>query len=481
MTKAQSAIVIGGGHNGLICAAYLARKGIKVVLLEARGTLGGGLVLCSSHMPLHPSIIKDLKLPKAKTAPLKTIALGSAGNHLHFRAGTVNTGEAGPYADFYKEYLRYAKALAPLMLNTPPRLKDFDRLDAVTLGKMGWSLRFGLGEEAMREFLRVAGMNIYDVLEEHFSDPLLQGAIAFDAVLGNHVGPRTPNTVLPFLMRLFHQDGASRIAADKTTEALETAAQKAGVDLRTNARVARIVVEDDRATGAELDGGEELRADVIISNADAKTTFNTLVGTRHLDAMFAHRINKTRTNGDVARLRLILKKTPDFKGLSDADMAQRLVIAPDMKTVERAFNASKYGEYSQKPVMEMTYKDVTLAINAAFAPYHLKEGWESGAAGFQARVLAILEDYAPGISNLVETSELLTPVDIERDFGITGGHWHHGDMALDQSFMMRPVHGTAQYETPLPGLYLCGAASHPGGDITGLPGRNAAKRILKTA
>lgn len=504
MTKARSAVIIGGGHNGLVCAALLARKGLAVTLCEARSTVGGGLAartingqdvpgLVHSHMPLHPTVLKELGI---KAAPAQarghTIALGADGQHIHIAPDSasgsgITPEDAKAYRAFKAEYLAYAKALGPMMLNAPPRLKDFDKRDAMTLAKTGWALRFGLGVEPMREFLRVAGMNIYDVLDEQFETPALQGAIALEAVLGCHVGPRTPNTVLPYLMRLFHEDGRSRTAAPSATSAmLEDAARRAGASIRVNTHVERILVEDDRACGVSIKGGEELRADIVVSNADAKSTFMNMVGPQHMDAMFVHRISKTRTYGDVASLTLTLKDMPTFTGLSAADLAHRLVIAPDMRSVERAFNASKYGEFSKQPVMDIQCTSTSgqgpiVMINAAYAPYRLKQGWETGRGAFQAAVLDVLSKYAPGIDALIDTADLLTPVDIERGYGITGGHWHHGEMAIDQAFMMRPVHGSAQYSTPVPGLYLCGAAAHPGGDITGLPGRNAAKRILATA
>lgn len=505
MTKARSAIIIGGGHNGLVCATLLARKGMNVTLCEARGTVGGGLAarqvngtdvpgLAHSHMPLHPTVLKDLGLKGSTTqvAAIHTIALGANGKHIHLEAKNasgdgISAQEAAVYQAFKAEYAAYATTLSAMMLNAPPRLKGFDKRDAMTLGKTGWALRFGLGAEPMREFLRVAGMNIYDVLDEHFENPLLQGAIAADAILGCHVGPRTPNTVLSYLMRLFHEAGNARTSSSlATAKMLEGAARQAGVQIRCNTKAGDVIVEDGRACGITLAGGEEVRADIVVSNADAKSTFLQLVGPQHLDAMFVHRVSKTRTYGDVARLTLTLKDLPSFTGLSADDFEHRLLIAPDMRRVERAFNASKYGEFSPEPVLDITCanRDTNapiLMINAAYAPYRLKQGWETGAKDFQAAVMAVLERHAPGIGALVDVSDLLTPVDIERDYGTAGGHWHHGEMAIDQAFMMRPVHGSAQYAAPLPGLYLCGAAAHPGGDITGLPGRNAAKRILATA
>ena len=215
-----------------------------------------------------------------------------------------------------------------------------------------------------------------------------------------------------------------------------------------------------------------------------------MVGAPQLDAMFCHRVNSVRQNGDVAKLHFALDTLPNFTGLSEQHLTQRLIIAPDMRYVEHAFNHSKYGEFSDNPVLEMTIpslNDASLApaghhvmsVSATFAPYHLKDGWQQQSRdAFVQRVLETIEHYAPGFSTSLIKTELLTPVDIEDQYNIAGGHWHHGELSIDQSFMMRPVHGAAQYQTPIDGLYLCGAAAHPGGGITGVPGHNAAQRIL---
>jgi len=226
-----------------------------------------------------------------------------------------------------------------------------------------------------------------------------------------------------------------------------------------------------------------------VSNADAKNTFLKLVGTEQLDAQFAHRIYKTRARGNVAKLHFALNALPTIKGLSEEQLAQRLLIAPDMSYVEHAFNHAKYGEFSERPVLEITLpslSDTSLApaghhvmsVSASFAPYELKKGWDEEREAFVQAVGAVIEQYAPGFSQSVVAQELLTPVDIETQFKVAGGDWHHGEMSIDQSFMMRPVHGSAQYNTPIHGLFLCGAAAHPGGGISGLPGRNAAQRIV---
>jgi phytoene dehydrogenase-like protein len=397
------------------------------------------------------------------------------------------------YGDFKAQFRDYARALDPLMANRPPRLKNMDGGDKLTLAKLGWKLRFGLGADAMQEFLRVGGINMYDVLNETFQDERLKGALAADAVLGHHMGPRTPNTVLTYLHRLRGElHGAMTLppgGMGQVATALAEAARNAGATIRTSAPVRRIQVADGRATGVELEDGETLTADIVVSNADAKTTFLQLVGAPELDAMFAHRIHKTRVRGNVAKLHLALSALPASSGLDEKQLGQRLLIAPDMRYVEHAFNHAKYGEYSAAPVLEITLPSIAdpnlapaghhvMSISVNFAPYRLKAGWENTREDFTNTILTLLEQYAPGLSSQVVASELLTPVDIEQRYRVSGGNWHHGEMSIDQSFMMRPVHGSAQYNTPVDGLFLCGAATHPGGGINGTAGRNAARRIL---
>jgi phytoene dehydrogenase-like protein len=491
----------------------LAKAGHKVTVLEARDSVGGCVsmrefskgfkVAGLAHVlpTLNAAISKDLGLKAAGLSPsagVDTIALDKKGQHLTLGADsvtgkTLSTDDAKAYTGFKKEFKSYANALEPMTMNKPPRLKDMDIQDKFTLAKLGWKLRFGLGAASMSEFLRVGGINIYDVLNEVFENEHLKGAIAADAVIGHHMGPRTPTTVLTYLHRcrgeLYGPQTVSISGEGGVVNALVAAATKAGVDIKTNMAVQKINVVDGRATGVVLSSGESLEADTVVSNADAKTTFLELVGTQELDAMFAHRISTTRTNGTVAKLHIALKKLPSFKGLTEKQLGQRLLIAPNMRYVEHAFNHAKYGEYSKAPVLEMTIPSLcdpllapkgqhVMSVSASFAPYALKEGWDNAASAFTNKILAIIEEYAPGFSDHIIASELLTPEDIESEFNVTGGHWHHGELTIDQSFMMRPIHGTAQYDTPIDGLFLCGAAAHPGGGVTGTPGHNAAKRIL---
>ena len=518
MTDMKTALVIGAGHNGLVCATYLAKAGYKVDVLEARDTVGGALAartfaagyrvpgLALASFPFSKKIASDLGLAAAglKTGSvLDTIALDQAGNHLTLgttraTGGNLSDKDQKAYQTFKEEFTAYAKALRPITMNKPPRLKNMDKKDMMTLAKTGWAVRFGLGTESMREFLRVAGINMFDVLNDTFDHDGLKGAIALDAVMGQHMGPRTPNTVLTYLQRLggeangtlcVPEGGMSQIA-----ESLANAARSAGATIRTGAKVARILLSDDKASGVELEDGETITADIVVSNVDARTTFLKMVGPRDLDAMFTHRISKTRSRGDVAKIHLALKGLPQIKGLTSDQLTQRLVIAPGLRYVEHAFNHAKYGEFSPAPILEMLLPSLAkaslaeaslapaghhvMSINASFAPYGLKDGWDSGKEDFADAVIRTIEHYAPGFNALIAHREILTPVDIENEYLVSGGHWHHGELAIDQSFMMRPVHGTAQYDTPIEGLFLCGAAAHPGGGITGIPGHNAAQRIL---
>ena len=513
MTSSTSAVIVGGGHNGLVCAAYLARAGFHVQILEARDSVGGAAsasgfaegykVSGLAHVlhSLSPKVCRDLNLSDAGLdmgPSLETISLDRNGQHLQLGNDSISAEgltekDIKAYASFKQEFRSYAKVLEPLMMNKPPRLKDMDSPDKLTLAKLGWKLRFGLGKDSMREFLRVGGINIYDVLNEVFDDDRVKGAMAVDAVMGHHMGPRTPGTVLSYLHRLRSEIHGSQSMPPggmvHVINALTRSATKAGVAIQTGSKVARILVVDGKTQGVELETGERFEADIVISNADAKTTFLDLIGTQELDAMFAHRIHNTRTAGNVAKLHFALNGLPDIAGLSPHQLGQRLIVAPSMRYVEHAFNHAKYAEYSRDPVLEITIPSISdpglappehhvMSVCATFAPYAVKNGWDENRDEFLALVVELIGKYASGFENQIAASQILTPVDIEAEYGICGGHWHHGELAIDQSFMMRPVHGSAQYDTPIDGLFLCGAAAHPGGGITGIPGHNAARRIL---
>jgi len=511
----KNVIIVGAGHNGLVCAAYLARSGRKVTVLEAADQVGGAAVTrdfapgfrvsACAHLMflLDQGIAAELGLEalglQLAVADMPTIALAQQGEHLQLSGSSVSGGGVGAqdqarYPVFIQRMSKFSDVLRKVYGSRPPRLVGHWQ-ELKGLARLGLAIR-GMGREDMREFLRIAGINIYDVLQEQFDNDLLKGALAWDAVLGGHLGPRSNNSVLNYLHRLTGQSNGKRgaIAAVKggmggVTAALAAAAEAAGASIRTSAPVARIIVDNGLAIGVELESGEVLNAKTVISNADPKTTFLELVGARHLEAGFALQLDNFRAKGNVAKLHLALDALPKFRGLDRQAAGGRLLISPSMTELEQAFDFAKYGQVSESPMMEITLPTVhdnslapegkhVLSALIQYAPYTLKQGWQSGVEQLRQRAMSVLERYAPGIGASVIHSELLSPADIEREFRIRGGHWHHGEYSLDQFLMLRPVHGSAQYATPLPGLYLCGAGAHPGGGVMGCAGRNAANEVI---
>ena len=509
MTDKYDAIVIGAGHNGMVCSTLLAKAGKKVLVLEANDQVGGAAVTrefadgyqvsACAHLlyQLQPDVIKDLGLkPDTSAEDLSTIALATDGNHLRIsddEVTGVSDDDAEQYRRFRKRMTRFADLLRKYLNKTPPRLGTKSLSDVMTLGNLGFDLR-RLGKEEMEEFLRLIGMNIHDELVERFDNGLLKGAIAPDAVLGTHLGPRSPNTILTYLYRNAGSHGRMATVTGgmgTLAEELGHAARKAGATIRTGMPVKRIVVENGRVTGVETESGERFSSFTVISNADPKRTIMELLGPRHVEAGFTTRVGHIRARGNAAKLHLALDGLPAIEGLSKKDFAERLVIAPDHHYVERAFNPAKYGESSPEPVVEMTFpsfRDESLAPTGKhvmsavvqYAPYELKGGWNDEAkAAFQKAIIDTIAKYAPDIEQRITASELLTPADIERDFHITGGHWHHAELTLDQFLFVRPVGGSQQYALPVDGLFLCGAGAHPGGGVSGAAGRNAARAILR--
>ncbi|MEM9531499.1 MAG: NAD(P)/FAD-dependent oxidoreductase [Pseudomonadota bacterium] len=505
------AVVIGAGHNGLVCATLLAQAGMQVVCVEQADQPGGlarrrvlgdcQVPMAHAAFPPGPELVRELRLDAVGFQPgptLDTIALGREGQHLTFSGDEVSgaalkDSDREAYRQFRQAYARFGAALRPLLLSPPPRLKNLPGADLKALVRLAWRLRFGLGREQLGEFLRVVGANMRDVLEDHFENPQLRGALAADAVRGHSAGPYAPGTVWTWLLRVIDSlDGPlSALAADELIRCLPKAAENAGVDLRLASPVANIAVADNQARGITLADGSTIEADHVVSSADPITTLSRLVGAPQLDAMFAHRVAQIRSAGAVARVHLVLSEAPTFTGLSDANLDHRLVFAPSVRALERAYNPIKYGAFSDEPALEIVFPtrhqpelapagQTVLSANVMYVPYRLKGGWTDARRGeLLDRVLKLLDSLAPGLSQSVLSSECLTPADIESIYGVTGGHWHQGEVSLHQSLMLRPVYGAAQYATPVAGLYLCGAGCHPGGGVTGWPGRNAARQLLK--
>lgn len=510
-------IVIGAGHNGLVCAWRLARAGQRVLVLEAADSPGG----CARTREFAPGyrvsacaqFLGQFSRPLAQSMDLArhglrfvaeaipTTCLDGAGGAVTLSgdgASLVSAEDAAAYAAFRARLGRYAARLAPILQETPPRLGTSGRADLLRLARLGWQVR-GLGRDAMRDLLRIVGMNVHDLVEECFASPVVRGAVAFDAVLGADAAPRSPGTVLNLLARMATERmaGATGLAQVEggmgaLGAALAGAARQAGAELRLGVRVARVLVANDRASGVALADGTEIAANRVVSSADPRRTFFELLGTAHLDTLFVRRVKHFRCRGAAGRLHLALRAAPAFRGLPEGALGHRLLIAPSPEAIELAYNPAKYGELPEHPVFEIsipTARDKGLApaghhvlsATVQYLPYAPRGGWETLKSGCLAGLIAALGRHAPGLPELVVAAELLTPPDLEAEFGMTGGHWHHGELAMDQFYFTRPFPGATQYSTPLAGLYLCGSGTHPGGGLTGLPGGNAAAEILRHA
>ena len=516
MTDRNRVIVIGAGHNGLVCAAYLARAGREVLVLEAADRVGGAAVTrefapgfrvsACAHLSylLDAEVSRELGLAsqglKTARANLKTVALAGTGDHLVLDGGRLESGslpeqDRMALAGYHSRMLKFARVLAKQHNRLPPRLGGGGRSDLIGAAKLGLDIR-RLGRDSMREFMRIAGINIFDVLEEAFESPLLKGALALDAVLGTNLGPRSNNSVLTLLHRISGQ--AAGVAGGLSipeggmgavSEALAKAARERGVTIRTGSPVAKVTLAGDRVSGVELGNGEKIAAGTVVSNADPATTLLRLLGARHLETGFAQRIRHIRAKGMAAKLHLALDALPAFTRLAAEFSGERLLIAPDPAYIEHAYDQAKYGQCSQAPALEMTIPSLhdrtlapagqhVLSAIVQYAPFDPRASGDGPRREFLEHTLGVLERYAPGLRRQVVASELLLPADIEREFRITGGHWHHGELAIDQMLMLRPVPGAAQYAMPVAGLFLCGAGCHPGGGVMGSAGRNSARAVI---
>lgn len=517
MSNRYEDIVIGGGHNGLVCAAYLAKAGRSVLILEAEDTVGGAArtrhlaqdtrVSAAAHLlyGMPDDIVKDLQLGShglsfARTA-LPTISLHEEGKVIEIDGDaiigdSVAAADREAFARFSADMQRFVKALRPVFNDLPPELSIETWKQRLTLLRLGLKVR-GLGRYYMRELLRVIGMNLYDLLDEYFESPQLKAAIAMDAVLGGEWGPRSMGTVLTYLYRVagYERSGGLGIALPNggmgaVSDSIGSAAKSAGAEIRTNARVAKILVENDMACGVQLENGDVIHSQNVISNADPKTTFLNLLGTEHLDTGFVRQLRNLRSKGRAAKLNLLLNGAPTFKGVADGKLGARLLIAPSMDDIELAFNPCKYGNYPENPVWEISVPSAVdhslcgdgqhiVSAILQFLPYDESENAESNRAAFAKTAIAQLERYAPGIGQQILATELLTPRDIETQFGMSGGHWHHVELALENFLFNRPTALLSRQTAPVAGLYLCGAGCHPGGNVMGIAGRNAAGQVIR--
>jgi phytoene dehydrogenase-like protein len=514
------AIIIGAGHNGLVTACYLAKAGLKVVVVERRELIGGGAVTEEFHPgfrcstlehaagPLSAQVISDLNLAahglEFIRPEVRVLSLAPDGKSLCIYNDTARTvGEiekfsskdAKSYPEFLSSFSRIGSVLTPILSMTPPSIDHPTASDAWQFGKVGLAFR-GLGKKDEYRLLRWGPMAVADLVAEWFETELLRATVAARGITGSLAGPWSAGTSLGLLMQaaldsnpippaLFVNGGMGGL-----TKALANAATSLGVEIKTNAEVARLETTD--AVGkVTLTDGQEFSARAIVSNADPRTTFLGLVDPVDLDPNFLLKMRNYRAKGTVSKINLALDGLPGFTGVDQTKLGGRIHLGPEIDYLERAFDAAKYGEFSKEPYLDITIPTLSdqslapagkhvMSIQCQFTPYKLRDGdWNSRGQEFADTVINHLATFAPGLKDLIVSGQVITPSDLEQAYGLNQGHIHHGEQALDQFFTFRPLIGFAQYRTPLKRLYLCGAGTHPGGGVTGMPGANAAREIVK--
>ncbi len=520
-------IVIGAGHNGLVAAAYLAKAGKKVLVVEGRNVLGGiaateeifpGFKYSTcAHLAgsFSSEVIADLDLKKHGLELLHLdpllFAASPDGNSLVIprdpaKAVEVMSRHSKNDAKSYPAFCARMKTLSAFLRTlygiSLPDNANPGNLNPLELLKAG--LKFhGLGNKEGYEFLRILPMSVADLLNEWFESDLLKAGLAASGILGSFVGPRQQGSAFNLLHHMIGQSngvlrtaGVVRGGIGKLANAVVSAGRQHGAEIRAGMAVKKIVTKNGAATGIVLENGEEIEATTIISSADAKQTFLKLVEPTYLDPLFLLQVKNIRARGTVAKINLALDALPKFQGTSDHESESVLGgvihIGPTLDYLERAADAAKYGRFSERPFLEIVIPTVAepslapagkhvMSVWMQFAPYTLRgANWHEQRDALGDTVVNLIEEYAPGFKNSILHRQVLTPLDLEQSFGLTGGHPYHAELGLDQIFFMRPVPGWARYHTPIKNLFLCGSGTHPGGGVTGLPGYYAAKEILKT-
>ena len=523
MPDSRDIVIIGGGHNGLVTAFYLAKAGFKPLVLERRNQVGGAAiteefhpgfrssVLAYSAGPLRPDVVLDMQLEqhglKLITPDVAVTALSPDGRALVLHRDVERAAaeiakfsptDAARYREFLLAIEKASRVVSKSLALTPPEIERPTAADLYGLLQVGRSLR-GLGKKNTYNLLRWAPMAVADLASEFFETELLRATIAARGIFGTSLGPWSAGTALVLLLRAAADPAAGNHFAvggiGSITQAMAAAAQQAGAQIRTGAEVIEIRIKGGAAQGVVLSNGEEIRARAVISNADPKRTFFKLTDASLLPPTFARRLQNYRMNGTVAKLNLALAALPAFKGLdgSPEALSGRIHIGPEIDYLERAFDDSKYGNFSRAPYLEITIPSLTdpslapegqhvMSIYMQYAPYKLKNGnWheETQRIALGDAVVKTISQYAPDLPDKILHHQIITPVDLEDSYGLTGGHIFHGELALDQVFTMRPMLDWARYRTPIENLYLCGSGTHPGTGLTGGSGANAAREILK--
>jgi phytoene dehydrogenase-like protein len=519
------AVVIGGGHNGLVCAAYLARAGWRVLVLERRAVLGGAAVseevypgfrfsVCSYVVSLlRPQIIRDLELPRfgleilpmdCSFTPLPngdSLARWADGERTRREIARFSKRDAEVYPQFGKEMAQLARVVQPILGMVPPELGSLHPAHLAEQLRFGrWLRNLTAAERELQ--LEMFTMSAVDFLDQWFESEPLRSTMAVSGIIGTFQGVRSPGTAYVLLHHYMGEiDGAFRswgFAKGGTGEvsmAIARAAQHHGAEIRTNAGVEKVLVRGGRAAGVVLAGsGEEISARHVISGLEPRRTFLQLVGTEHLEPQFTADLLRYKLRGSSGKVNLAVDRLPEFacRPGDGPHLRGDIAIAPSVDYLERAFDEAKYGAFSRRPYLNVVIPSLTdptvappgrhvISIFVQYAPYHLAGGagtWPQHREAFGDAVIATLAEYCPGLEDSILHRQVLTPWDLEQEFGLTEGNIFHGELSLEQLFFLRPAPFWARHKTPIEGLWMCASGTHPGGGIMGAPGANAARLLL---
>ena len=517
------AIVIGGGHNGLVHAAYLARAGRKVLVLERRHVLGGAAVteevfpgfkfsVCSYVVSLlRPEIIRELDLPRhgLEILPLDgTFTPMPSGDYLwrmndHARTRREIARHSRTDAEAYDEYalamVEMARFVKPILEMTPPDPWSLHPRELARMLFLGRRFR-GLSAGDRYNQVQLMTMSAVDFLDQWFETDVLKATMSASGIIGTFLGVRSPGTAYVLLHHYmceidgaFRSWGLARGGTGAISNAIAAAAREAGVEIRTEAPIAKILVREGRTRGVVLANGDEIDADIVSSSVDPRITFMRMLGEEHLPPEFVEGVSRYKFRGSSGKVNMALDGLPNFTCLPGEGHHLRgaISISPGIDYMERAYDDAKYGRFSRHPYIDIVIPTLTdpsiappgkhvMSCFVQYAPYHLAESnWDAEREAFGDTVVNTIAEYAPNFKDLILHRQVVTPLDLERDWGLSEGNIFQGELSLEQLFFLRPVPGWANYRTPVKGLYMCGSATHPGGGIMGAPGRNAAHAVLQ--
>jgi phytoene dehydrogenase-like protein len=525
MATSYDAIVIGGGHNGLVCAAYLARAGRRVLVLERREQIGGA-ALTEEVFPgfrfsvfsyvvslLRPEIIRDLELARhgLHILPLEsTLTPLPSGDYLaqwsdhdqnRRELARHSLRDAEAYDEFGRLMHEMARAVKPFLGMPAPDPASLRLGDVFGIAQLGRYFR-SLGATKFHALSKLLTMSAADYLDEWFETDALKATKSASGIIGTMLGPRSPGTAYVLLHHymgeidgVFRAWGFAKGGNGSVSAALAAAARFAGAEIRTRAPVAQVRIANARASGVILESGEEIAAKLVVSGADPRRTFLGLVGAEHLPTEFVEAIQRFRFRGASGKVNLALGELPNFTCLPGAGPHLRgaISISPSIDYLERAYDDAKYGEISRRPYLDIVIPSMidpamappgkhVMSIFVQYAPYHVNGGWnDARREAFGDTVIDTIAEFAPNIRSAILHRQVITPADIERIVGLTEGNIFQGELTLQQMFFLRPVPRWARYKTPVRGLYQCGSGTHPGGGVMGASGRLAALAILQAA